>query len=117
MWRCVRYAEVALMFQWSLNAMARMPHLRRFDGDLNHVLRAMHEIRKGVDVAIDGALKQLVFDPRINLEHLRVVLQHLIKIILGVELAHPRDRQRSAHHQFFGGLRICSKITHVYSPS
>ena len=72
--------------------------LRRLDGDLNHVLGAMHEVRKGVDMAIDSALKQFVFNPRIDFEHLRVVFEHLIKIILGVELAHPRDGQRPADH-------------------
>jgi hypothetical protein len=66
------------------------PHaaLRRLDGDLDHVLRPMNEIRKSMDVTIDGTLKQLVLDPRIDLQHLRVVFQHLVKIILGVELAH-----------------------------
>ena len=68
------------------------PHaaLRRLDGDLDHVLRPMNEIRKSMNVTIDGTLKQLVLDPRINLQHLRVIFEHLIKIILGIELAHPR---------------------------
>jgi hypothetical protein len=90
--------------------------LRRFDRDLNHILRAMHEIRIGMNVTIDGSLEQLIFDPRINLQHLRVVFQHLIKIVFGVELPHSGNRQRSPHHQFFGCLRICSKITHEKSP-
>ena len=64
--------------------------LGRLDGDLDHVLRAMNEIRKRMDVTIDGALEQLVLDPRIDLQHLRVVFEHLIKIILGIKLAHPR---------------------------
>ena len=90
--------------------------LRRFDRDLNHILRAVHEIRIGMNVTIDGSLEQLIFDPRINLQHLRVVFQHLIKIVFGVELPHSGNRQRSPHHQFFGCLRICSKITHEKSP-
>ena len=64
------------------------------DGDLNHVLRTMHEIGKRMDVTIDGALQQLVFYTRIDLQHLRVVFEHLVKIILGVQFAHPRNRQR-----------------------
>ena len=64
-----------------------------FDGDLDHVLRAMNKIGISVNMTIDRAVEQFVLDPRIDLQHLRVVLQHLIEIILGVELAHSRDAQ------------------------
>ena len=69
-----------------------------FNGDLDHVLRAMNEVRVSMDMTIDGAVEQLVLDARIDLQHLRVILEHLIKIILGVELARPRHRQRPPQH-------------------
>src|SRR5262245_14167359 len=72
--------------------------LGRLDGDLDHVLGTMDKVRKGMDMTIDSVLKQLVLDTRINLQHLRVVLEHLIKIVLGIELAHPRHAQSSADH-------------------
>ena len=90
------------------------PHaaLGRLDGDLNHILRAVNKVRVGVDMTVDRSFEQLVLDSRIDLKHLRVVLQHLIKVILGVELAYARHAQGSPDHQFLRGLRICGKITH-----
>jgi hypothetical protein len=80
-----RRADVPVVFEGD------GPHaaLGRLDGDLDHILRAMYKVRKRMNVTIDGALKQVVLDPRIDLQHLRVVLEHLIKIILGIELTHP----------------------------
>jgi hypothetical protein len=56
------------MFQWSLKAMARMPHLEASYGNLDHILRAVNEIRKGMDMTIDRTLEQLVFNARIDLQ-------------------------------------------------
>src|SRR5262245_9183650 len=76
----------------------------------------MDKIWEGMDVTVDSSLEQLVLDTRINLQHLRVVFQHLVKIILGIEFAHSRNAQSSADHQLFRGRSICSKITHGKSP-
>ena len=32
------------------------------DGDLNHILRAVHKIRKSMDMTVDSPLEQLVLD-------------------------------------------------------
>jgi len=73
--------------------------LRGVDGDLNHVLRPVDEIRGGMDVAVDGALQQLVFGARINLEHLRVVFEHLIEIVFRIEFLDPFHSQYTAYQQ------------------
>src|SRR5688572_6311106 len=65
-----------------------------------------------MDMAIDRSLKQLILDSRIDLQHLRVVFQHLVEIIFSVELAHSRHAQGSPDHQLFRGRGISSKITH-----
>ena len=57
-----RRADVPMVFE-SDGAHAAF---RSFDGDLNHILRAVHEVRKSVDMTIDGAHEQLVFNARVN---------------------------------------------------
>src|SRR5436305_433979 len=76
----------------------------------------MNKIRIRVNVAVDRSPEQLVFDPRIDLQHLRVVLQHLIEIIFCIELAHTLHAQRAPHHQLLSSIRISSKITHGNLP-
>src|SRR4030095_10674339 len=53
-----RGADVPMVFEGD-GAHAALGSL---DGDLNHVLGAMDEIGKSVNMAIDGAVEQLVFD-------------------------------------------------------
>src|SRR3989442_12258496 len=65
-----------------------------------------------MDVAIDRPAEKLVLDPRIDLEHLGIVFEHLVKIVLGIELAHPLHAQSPAHHQLGRRLSISRKITH-----
>src|SRR5262245_52963346 len=91
---CRRSADIPVVFE------SDCPHaaLGRLDGDLDHVLGTMDKVWKSMDMTIDSALKQLVLDTRIDLQHLRVVFEHLIKIVLGIELAHPRHAQSSADH-------------------
>ena len=38
---------------------------------------------------VDRADEQLILDTRVDLQDLRVVLEHLIEVVLGVELPHP----------------------------
>ena len=84
------------------------------DGDLDHVLGAVHEVGIGVDVAVDGVLQQLVLDARIDLEHLGVVLEHLVEVILGVELTDTFQGEGPAY-QDARGLCVCCEITHAFS--
>jgi hypothetical protein len=86
--------------------------LGSINGDLNHVLRAIHEVRKCMNVAVDGSFEKLVLDSRIDLEHFRVVLEHLVEIILGVELADPLHGKHPAHEKLSGRLCISRKIAH-----
>src|SRR5437867_6737499 len=86
------------------------------DCDLNHVLGPVNEIGICMDVAIDRALQQFVFNSRINLEHLRVVFEHLIEVVLRIELPDSFDRQDAAYEQLPGRIGIRSKITHRNPP-
>ena len=79
--------------------------------DLDHVLGAVDEVGVRVNVTVDGVLKQLVLDARVDLEHLGVVLEHLIEVVLGIELADAFQGKGPAY-QDAGGLRVCGKITH-----
>ena len=72
------------MFQWSLKAMARMPHLDASIAIWIISCERCTKSRKRVNMTIDTALKELVFDPRIDLQHLRVVFQHLVEVVLGL---------------------------------
>jgi hypothetical protein len=63
------------------------PSLGRINGHLNHVLRAVNKVRECVNVRIDRPLKKFVLDSRIDVEHFRVVLEHLVEIVFRVELA------------------------------
>ena len=63
-----------------------------------------------MDVAVDGPHQKLILDSRINLEHLRVVLEHLIKIVFRIELSNSFDGQHSAHQELLGRFGISSKI-------
>src|SRR5262249_60326154 len=92
------------------------PGLRGVDCDLNHVLGPVNEIGIRMDVAIDRALQQLVFNSGINLEHLRVVFEHLIEVVLGIELPDSFDCQDTAYEQLSGRIGIRSKITHKIPP-
>ena len=65
-----------------------------------------------MDVAIDGSFQQLVLDARIDLEHLRVVFEHLVEIVFGIELPDPFHSQHSAHEELSGRFGISSKIAH-----
>ena len=91
--------------------------LRRLDRDLDHVLRAVDEIGIGVDVAVDRALEQLVFDPRIDFQHLRVVFEHLIEIILGVELACTRSTLSVRPTIKLSAAAASAAKSHMLSPS
>src|SRR5204863_3002161 len=88
------------------------PGLGGVDCDLNHVLGPLNEIGIRMDVAIDRALQQLVFNSRINFEHLRVVFEHLIEVVLRIELPDSFDRQDAAYEQLTSRIGIRSKITH-----
>src|SRR6266571_2970115 len=92
------------------------PGLGGVDGDLDHVLRPVNEIGIRMDVTIDRAFQQLVFNARINLEHLRVVFEHLIEVVLRIELPDSFDCQDAAYEQLSGRIGIRSKITHKNPP-
>ena len=91
------------------------PHagLGGIDRDLDEVLGAVHEIGISVHVAIDGVLQEVVLDPGMDFQHLRVVLEHLIEIVLGVQLTHPLHGKHAPDEQLLGRSRIGSKITHA----
>src|SRR3989454_10582419 len=92
------------------------PGLGGVDCDLNHVLGPVNEIGIRMDVTIDRALQQLVFNSRINFEHLRVVFEHLIEVVLRIELPDPFDCQDAAYEQLTSRIGIRSKITHRNPP-
>ena len=54
------------------------------DRHLDHVLGAMHEVGKGVNVVVDRADQQLILDTRVDPGDLRVVLEHLVEVVLRV---------------------------------
>src|SRR2546422_2628239 len=92
------------------------PGLGGVDCDLNHVLGPVNEIGIRMDVTIDRALQQLVFNSRINFEHLRVVFEHLIEVVLRIELPDPFDCQDAAYEQLTSRIGIRSKVTHRNPP-
>ena len=46
-----------------------------------------------------------------DLQELRIVLEHLVDVVLGVELTHAVQRKRASHHDLFGGIRVQKKVT------
>src|SRR5579871_4752280 len=77
-------AEVPVIFE------RHGPHagLGGVDRDLDHILRPEYEIRIRVNVRIDCANQKIVLDSGMNLENLRVILEHLIEVVLRIELPH-----------------------------
>ena len=71
---------------------------RGVDSDLDHVLGPVDKIRVGVDVAVDRPRHQLVLDPGVNGRDARVVFEHLVEKVPGVELAGPLKGQGAAQH-------------------
>ncbi len=65
-----------------------------------------------MNVAVYGAFQKLVLDSRMDSQHIRVVLEHLIEIVLRIQLANTLDRHYTSNQQLFGRSRIGSKITH-----
>src|SRR5207248_2890288 len=71
------------------------------------------EVREGVNMVVDGADQQVVLDARVNLHDLRVVLEHLVEVVLRVQLADPVDGQDPANQGLTG---FAYHITHEKSP-
>ena len=79
--------------------------LSRIDGYINHVLGTMHEVGIGVDMVIDCSHQQLVLDTRMDFENLRVVLEHLVEVVLSVELANASHVEDTPDHDLLDGKR------------
>ena len=69
-----------------------------------------------MNVAINGPLQELIFDARLDLEHLRIIFEHLVEVVLGVELLDSLHGEGPSPHSLFSGCGICGKITHDIPP-